>query len=685
MSDTDKQALLDGTASIQTKIEILPLNVNEESIILTEENSIIEWKHEDFRYVKGEGFIGQFVARQVTGTLKNISDMFSITDREFILWIGIKVIENEEEVITWYSLGNFLVTKASDNEVGDKTTFEALDYTKKFNKIYENLITYPCTALELAQNVCTQCNVELETTDFINNDYIIEGNPFTNNETCRDVMKAIGKLAFSWVRVDWDNKVYIDFTKETEISEYDIINNSKYYNLKTQKEKFGPVNKIILGYSQIEGERTFIEDAESIAENGECTLTIYDNPLVYTQAQRESIIENARGLMGLEYLPLNMLTTGHPWLKGNELIQVVDMENNTHTTIPFDRTIQYFGHIKTLIDVSTASKTDTQFAYEPDIIKGFKNTEIRVDKIDGEIVAIVEEQDETNDRLAQTIMNVNSIQNLFQITGGNNLIRDSQLLLKDSGLWEYGEPSSYSLFPGSDIYPSSSLHPIEYYFNESDYIGGYDSTLIGKTVSIAKIGISNGKMKTTATNITGLILDAMYTLSFKITNDENTSSKMKLIGNGNVVYEETFDEPMEMVEKSVSFVAQTSNYQLEIQTTSTENGYVYVYDLMLNKGDIQTWEPASGELVSTVIKLSQLGVQVYSSSSEIATLMTSEGFDIRRYANGTLYEIVTSFNKEGFVSKKGILDQLELNGFDFKTVKYQGYNTLILYEKGSGR
>lgn len=405
-----------------------------ENIVLNQDNSIISWNYEDFRYVKDQGWIGQFVARQLTGELKNISDDFNITDEDLELQLGVRTNNNTN----WYSLGNFLVSKAADDEVNDKTSFEALDYTKKFNKLYEDRMTYPCTAGELAQDVCDQCGVELGDITFLNYNYVIEGNVFNNNETCRDVMKAIGKLAFSWVRVDWDNKVYFDFYKQNEVNEFNKANNSKYYNLKTQKEKFGPVNRIIIGYSQIEGERTKIEDGDSIDTNGLCELTIYDNPLVYTQEQRENIIASASDLLGLEYMPLNTLTVGHPWLRGNDLFEVTDMENNKFNTIPFDRTIQYFGHIKTAIDVVTATKTNTEFAYESDIARAAYNAEIQVNKVTGEINALtsrtttVEEGLDNTYTIEQTnqlIQNASTgITNTFSEAGGNNVFRNT-------GLW----------------------------------------------------------------------------------------------------------------------------------------------------------------------------------------------------------------------------------------------------------
>ncbi len=380
-------------------VKVYPILEEGTMPVLTETNSVIDWNHEDFRQVKDEGFIGQFVARQVTGNLHNLTDDFKITDKELIVKLGVRTNNNTN----WYSLGNFLTTKVSDDEVGDKTSFEALDYTKKFNKEYEDRVTYPCTALELAKDVCDQCGVDLGNFDFKNNDYVIEGNVFTNNESCRDVMKAIGKLAFSWVRCDWDNKVYIDFDPTpfttNQIPETcDTIGNNKYYNLKTQKEVYGPVDKVIIGYSAIEGEKTYIG-----SENGTCVINVLDNPLVYNQEQRAMVITAAYDLLGLTYTPLNTQTIGHPWLRADEPVKVNDMESVSHTTMPLDRTIQYFGHIKTLIDSTTETKTNDNLSYKPEMVKNYERSEIYNDQINKEIGIILEEQTDTNQRLNTTI------------------------------------------------------------------------------------------------------------------------------------------------------------------------------------------------------------------------------------------------------------------------------------------
>lgn len=405
MNQEDIDVLLDKTATIQTEIEILPISDNEESIILNEENSIIKWDYEDYRYVKDEGWIGQFVARRLIAELKNISNNFVVEDRECILRLGIKSNDNTN----WYSLGNFLIKKPIDNNVKDITKFEALDYTKKFNQTYVDRMTYPCTALELAQDVCSQAGCELGNIDFKNSDYTIDGNVFTNNETLRDVMKAIGKLAFSWVRIDWDNKVYIDFENNQTVDDNHKIDNSLYYSLETKNNNFGKVNRVVVGYKDADGEQTKIEDTEDIELNGVNELTIFDNPLVFTQDQRELIIEQARDLLGLYYRPCTFQTIGHPWLKGNEFVEIKDMEDNLLYTYPFDRTIQYFGHIKTTISSDAKTKTDTKYAYESDLDKRIRNAEFRVNKAEGIINAVVNEQSNQSAKLSQLEINSDMI------------------------------------------------------------------------------------------------------------------------------------------------------------------------------------------------------------------------------------------------------------------------------------
>lgn len=203
-------------------------------------------------------------------------------------------VPHSHSTTNYYSLGNFLITKPTDDDVKDKTSFQSMDYTKKFNKEFNpDLVKFPCTALELAENVCNQCGVELATKDFVNNDFVVENNQYTEQESCREVMKDIGKLAYSWVRIGWDNKCYIDYeviknnVKEFQIDgayEQETSEQSKnlynykdvYYsnaNIKVDEDDWFTINIDNTNGSNVEYAR-YVVNPLSVKENTQYNLII---------------------------------------------------------------------------------------------------------------------------------------------------------------------------------------------------------------------------------------------------------------------------------------------------------------------------------------------------------------------------------------------------------------------------
>ena len=433
----DKQALLDGSATIPFKINI----IQDGQVIKTlNEYSIVELDYEDFRYVNTESLvIGQFVARKITGKLDQIYTEFEIEDTELEVLMGISHDNNT----TYYSFGNFLVTKPTTDDVKEKTEFEAMDYTKKFNTPFTDTgLTFPCTALELAQHTCNLCGVELATTSFANNNFIINDNQYVEGDTCRKVMQDIGKLAYSWVRIDWDNKCYIDFDIQNSVDEYNTITNTEYYDLSLQKKVFGPVNRVVIGIKDVDGENAVIEDSESIAEHGVTEIQLYDNNLTYTPELRLQAIQQATRLFGLTYVPLETNTIGHPWLIGNEKIEVKDMNDNSLYTYPWDRTIVYNGHIKSKLVSKADTKTETEYRNYGDLESATRQTRIIVDK-----------QNQTIEALAEAVQPIsNEISNVGSITL-ENAYEGTLHRLEIKG-------SISSLFPNTTLYPSTTLHPL---------------------------------------------------------------------------------------------------------------------------------------------------------------------------------------------------------------------------------
>lgn len=416
MNNLDKLALIDGSATIQTKIKILPNNSSEEEIVLTEEYGIKDWEYHDFRYVPDEGIIGQFVARTLDGNVFSEDDWLVMQNHRIQLELGIRRMVNDEYVTTYYSYGTFIVEAPDDNNVSGNTKFESTDLTMLFNTRFDGDFTSSkftesfntiidagrsVTALWLAQYTCEQAGVELGSTTFRNSNFTITSNQYQGAETLRDVMKDIGKLAYSWVRIDWNDKVYLDFNVQTQVTDtYNNITSDHYYTLVKQADDYAPRNTVTLASSVIDGDYLSIQNESDVSENGIHAITIFDNYLTETDEQKSRALQSGSALYGFTYAVVDLETIGHPWLKGNELISIKTMENDTIYTYPFDRAIKYTGHIKTQLSSYSNDDIGNRLSYQgvESEVGAKKTARIERDRANAEIRLIAEIANDANNK-----------------------------------------------------------------------------------------------------------------------------------------------------------------------------------------------------------------------------------------------------------------------------------------------
>ena len=336
----------------------------------------------------------------------------------------------------------------------------------------------------------------------------------------------------------------------------------------------------------------------------------------------------------------------------NENIIEYQTYNNNH--------IVYEMNISSEVDtqIPTKQREITTNIYDNDEEVKIKMIKTLLDYINGQVTIQAEETNpDLYGKLTQLRLDVEAIQNIFQITGGNNLIKNSQFLFDDP---EDSETHlrTYWNFTNNGTNPYQNIGH------------GYDGDLAGQTTAVAKIQLRDIIAQTSVANITGLKVGQIYTLNYSYKQNTLTTTQFTLYDDNNniikyyVVNDETgeseeFDldityneEKTQLTSQVFQFIAQSSDCILKIETTTTSgdtnSGYFYLYDLMLNSGDKKPWEPASSEVYSTVLKMSQLGMQVYATGSNIATLINADGFRIYRYQNGQLSaDPITYFDDSG--------------------------------------
>ena len=340
VTDEEKQSYKSSGTIKRGYISIVPLS-NEEEIILDDENNIKDFTILDEVYTPGYGILGSVISKQITLNLFKETEI-DLTDREIKAYIGTTVIENGQEVVKYVPYGTYIVQKPENEELTDKTSLEALDYMIKFNKTYKDTLTYPCTLKDVYNSICEQCGVISGTSEFPNQNFSVEDNQFVANETCREVLANIAQLAGAYARIDRDNKLYLKFfssEKTEEITTDDYKRDIKINNV------YGPINKLTLNMSQIEGESISVEDTDSIDTIGVKELIISDNYFLYTQEKREKAINAIWNIVhNFRYVDFEAnVEKARPYLDAGDSINILSEDGTEHYTYLLSNEITFDG------------------------------------------------------------------------------------------------------------------------------------------------------------------------------------------------------------------------------------------------------------------------------------------------------------------------------------------------------
>jgi hypothetical protein len=307
---------------------------------------------------------------------------------------------------------------------------------------------------------------------------------------------------------------------------------------------------------------------------------------------------------------------------------------DTYTTLN-NNTITYEMSIMSDVNVKIPNKTQevTTNIVGGDESVNIKKIKTEVDQIGATATILAEKTQNNTTQIAQLQVSYEAIQNLFTLQGGINIVRNSAFLLGDA-VWGFVDN-------GNNPYHT----PLG---------ASYNVAMAGITSSVSEIKLQDVIVRSIADNITGLKTDGtIYTLNFSYKQDTDTITTIRMYDvNDNT--NKAFDDIVITGAKDfqnyvVSFRPHSTNYIFEIETqTSVNNGAFYLYDLMLNIGEKQSWSPAPDEIYSTTLTMSRLGLKVYSIGDGTITLLGSDGLITYETTDGvTLGRIVSLRTADG--------------------------------------
>ena len=346
-----------------------------------------------------EGKLFKTIMKQVEITVKNAGEL---KDKNVNFQYGIYVNNN----FKYIDLGDYYIKDVDDDKGKTELIVTGYDKMIHFMKTFkqsELQLTYPCTMLALVQKMCEVCGVELYSTNFFNSDLQVNEDYFTVQElTYRDVLEKVAESTLTTIFIK-DNKLYLHKLADSPVEKID----SSYLTGLTVKEKFGPVNALVLGRGDVE-DNIESKDDTSISQNGRCEIRFDENEFV--EYQREQVIDEMfEQIKGLEYYSFEGSDVGIMWLEPCDLIEVEDSEGSTYKTIYLKANITINTGISSDTGADILEETNTKYRVTTKEEKKTLKVERLAKKNEGLIKDIIEENTETSEKLTEVEQTIDGI------------------------------------------------------------------------------------------------------------------------------------------------------------------------------------------------------------------------------------------------------------------------------------
>ena len=295
----------------------------------------------------------------------------------------------------------------------------------------------------------------------------------------------------------------------------------------------------------------------------------------------------------LKMSEIEVSTEGHGIYEVGDVIKC-EVDGQSYNLFINEIKLDITGGLKETLVCHVPKFTETNFLTAGGIVKTLYNTEIKTDKQQQEITAIVSKQEATDKnnqtQFTQLHQDIHNITQTVQTIGGGNLIKNSVGYGKDDSgkISEWTYDKDHTTITSSVSQNSVALGALS----------GYQLNLSNGDKMSQRIAVSSGQP---------------HTISFKAFKKATGSGVITIkndLGSKEILLKE--QEELNWDEQVLTFTPTMSWIDVEIKANT--NSSISITDLMLAGGDSkQPWRQASGEIYNTQVSVDARGMQVRSS------------------------------------------------------------------------
>jgi len=377
-------------ADIQLKDGTI-LNIDDQHIL---QNSL---KFEDGTSGSGSFDIGSAIINQCKLTIVNFDETYSKYDYEgavIVPYIGLQL----SQAIEWIKKGIYTVEEAVTT--GGVINLTCLDNMTKFERPYEEVDTgYPATLGTILRDVCSYCNVVLNTATFDNMDYIVQQRPEDKALSCREMVSYSAQIAGCYARCNTNGALELKWYDFDLLEEEDNIDGGIYDNAADANYETG--NNVDCGnFTDYNSEDNYsggmLEDVEKyhhiyrlnshtihtddviitgikvtadtdsetkeyfLYGNEGYILTVEKNPLI--QTGKAEIVASFLGkkIVGIRFRPLTISALSDPSIEAGDIAKVTDQKQNTYQTVITNLSFAMGGYETFTCDAKSAQRNSVE-------------------------------------------------------------------------------------------------------------------------------------------------------------------------------------------------------------------------------------------------------------------------------------------------------------------------------------
>lgn len=210
-------------------------------------------------------------------------------------------------------MGHYIVDEPVSPGISIALT--AYDNMILLEKAYVPGITYPATLGNITKDICAQCGVILESSDFPRNSYVVESAP--ENATCREVLAAAAQLAGCFAKARANGRIAIAWYATASSLTVDTLRNKSICT----------DDVTITGITVSKGESAAQAGADGYR------LSIIDNILLEESKIQEMANYLASKLVGLSFRPLSVSCQSDPSIEAGDRITIKDGDATYATVV----------------------------------------------------------------------------------------------------------------------------------------------------------------------------------------------------------------------------------------------------------------------------------------------------------------------------------------------------------------